>query len=127
MDVIDTDDLPTERRRGFWLSAFLILMFVTNPLAAFYYFTAPEAIVLLYPNASVGLIYLLGVICVFNLVLAALIWAWRRVGVYGFYLVIAVAFAINLYIDVGLAGSLTGLIGGIIVFFTTRKRWQYFV
>ena len=116
----------SERKRGFWLSAFLIIMFVVNPLTAFSYFMHPGVIIEVYPNATVGILYLLGLMSLCNVVLAALIWNWRKIGVYGFYGMVALAFVINLYLGLGVIGSLTGLIGAVIVFFTTSKRWEYF-
>lgn len=115
-----------ERKRGFWLSAFLILMFIVNPLSAAMYFLAPETILALYPSASVVLIYFLGVMCLLNVVFAINIWRWKKIGIQAFYGIVALAFVLNLYIGVGLAGSLSGLIGGIIIFLLTRNKMQHF-
>jgi hypothetical protein len=126
MESVETTNQASEKKRGFWLSAFLILMFIANPFTAFTYFTNPGVIIDAYPNATIGILYFLGFMSICNIVLAALIWAWKKIGVYGFYAVVAIAFATNLYIGLGIVGSLTGLIGGVIIFFTTKKRWAHF-
>ncbi len=115
-----------ERKRGFGLSFLLVLMFIVNPLSAAMYFFSPEVIITLYPNASVGMVYFLGVMCLLNVVFAINIWCWKKIGIYAFYGVVSIAFLINLYIGVGLVGSLTGLIGGVIIFLCTRNKMQHF-
>jgi len=50
----------------------------------------------------------------------------EKVGIYGIYGSMALAFLINLYIGIGIVGSLTGLIGVVIIYFTTKNRWQLF-
>ena len=118
---------PTEsKKRGFWLTAFLVLMLVANPFTAFTYFSNPEAIIKVYPSLSEGLLYFMGILAVLNVVFAIAIWTWKKVGIYGIYASMALAFLINLYIGIGIVGSLTGLIGVVIIYFTTKNRWQLF-
>jgi membrane associated rhomboid family serine protease len=52
---------------------------------------------------------------------------WKKRAIYGFYIVVIFGLLINLYIGVGLIGSLSGLMGGIILFLVTKKKMQYFV
>ena len=42
------------------------------------------------------------------------------------YLSVAIAFVINIYLGVGILGALFGLVGGLVIFLTTRNRWQWF-
>ncbi|QYK12312.1 hypothetical protein K0I63_16445 [Shewanella rhizosphaerae] len=126
MTSTETSEQITEKQRGFWLSAFLVLMFIANPLTAITYFANPQAITEIYPSASTGILYFLGLMSLVNVVLAVMIWRWQKLGVYGFYCVIAIGFVINLYIGIGVMGSLTGLLGGVLVFVTTKKRWEHF-
>lgn len=89
------------KKRGLWLSAFLILMFVANPLTALTYFSNPEVITQAYPKMTIGIVYFMGVAAIVNVVLAAGVWNWKKWGVYGFYGVAAIAFFINLHVGLG--------------------------
>ena len=127
MENIENEEISSKvKKRGFWLSAFLILMFIANPITAFMYFSNPESITSISPNVTTSILYFLGVMCMINVILAAGIWAWKKWGVYGFYAVVAIGFVTNIYIGIGVAGSLAGLIGALIIFLTTRNRWKYF-
>ncbi|MEC6823324.1 hypothetical protein VXS02_07750 [Photobacterium piscicola] len=116
-----------ERKRGFWLTAFLVFMMLTNLFSVFVYFVNPDMIITAFPKISLELAYLLGSVCLFNVFLAINIWMWKKLAIYGFYIVVIFGVLMNLYIGLGLIGSLSGLIGGIILFLATRKKMQYFV
>lgn len=126
METSEATEEKVIKKRGFWLSAFLILMFIANPFTAFIYFNNPEMIIQAYPKMASGLLYLMGAMCVVNVVLAGGIWMWKKWGVFGFYTVVVIAFCINMYVGLGITGSLTGLVGAVIIFFTTKKRWEHF-
>ena len=126
MESLEDDTLVEERKRSFWLSAFLIIMFITNPLTAFSYFAYPEALVQTYPLLSIPVIYFMAALAIVNTLLVVAIWSWKKVGVYGLYITMAIAFIINIYIGIGLYSSLMGLAGGLIIFITTRKNWSHF-
>lgn len=129
MDNLAADNIKEaeiQKQRGFWLSAFLILMLIANALTAYIYMTNPELVMGLYPRATATVLYLLAVIACINVILAIGIWAWRKWGVVGFYISIVIVFAINLYLGIGFLTSMPGFAGGVIIFFTTKKRWQHF-
>lgn len=119
-------EIVKDRKRGIWLTVLLVLMMVANPLSAFGYFLYPDLILTVHPNASIGLVYLLGGMCIFNLFLAIRIWMWKKWAIYGFYVVIIFAFFKNLYLGVGVIESLSGLICGALLFFTTKNKMGYF-
>ena len=123
---IENETIEVEKSRGFWLSAFLVLMFIANPLTSFTYFSNPDLVVNAFPKATNEIIYFMGFMGVVNLLLAIAIWRWIKWGIYGFYISIAIAFSINLYLEIGIVSSLIGLVGGVLIFFTTKKRWQHF-
>ena len=125
-NVADAPSQPEQKKRGFWLTAFLILMFIANPLTAFMYFSAPDLIVSTQPKATVGIVYALGVMSVINFAIAVGIWSWKKYAVYGMYASVAIAFVINIYLGIGIVGALFGLLGGLLIFLTTRNRWQWF-
>lgn len=131
MDVVDysasEQDLQAmEKKRGFWLTAFLILMLIANPISALTYFTAPQLIRAAYPDATTGLISLLGLLCLVNVLLAVLIFAWKKAGVYGFYAVTVLALILNVFIGAGILGMIGGLLGAAVIYATTQKRWMHF-
>ena len=125
-NVADAPSQPEQKKRGFWLTAFLILMFIANPLTAFMYFSAPDLIGSTQPKATVGIVYALGVMSVINFAIAVGIWSWKKYAVYGMYASVAIAFVINIYLGIGIVGALFGLLGGLLIFLTTRNRWQWF-
>lgn len=125
-NVADAPSQPEQKKRGFWLTAFLILMFIANPLTAFMYVSAPDLIVSTQPKATIGIVYALGVMSVINFAIAVGIWSWKKYAVYGMYASVAIAFVINIYLGIGIVGALFGLLGGLLIFLTTRNRWQWF-
>jgi len=126
METVNAQVLPEKRKRSFWLTAFLIIMFITNPLTAFSYFAYPDALVEVYPLLSTPLIYFMGVLAICNTLLVVATWRWKKMGVYGLCTTIVTAFIINLYIGVDLFGSIMGLAGALVIFVTTRKTWSQF-
>jgi uncharacterized membrane protein len=115
-----------KKNRGCGLSGFLILMIVANSLTVYVYMTNPEVVTSLYPQKTHTAVYLLVFIACINVILAAAIWAWKKWAVYGLYASIIIVFGINIYLGIGLLGSLPGFVAGLIVFFTTKKRWSHF-
>jgi len=101
-------------------------MFIANPLTAFTYFSNPEIIIQTYPKITAGLLYFMGVMAIVNVILAVGIWMWKKWGVFGFYGVVTMAFVINLYVGLGIANSLMGVVGAVLIFFTTKNRWEHF-
>lgn len=120
------DPNGVQKKRGFWLTAFLILAFIANPTTAWTYFSNTEAIIQVYPQLTPEIIYFLGFMAIINFILAVGIWTWKKWGVYGFYVSVLIAFAINLSIGMGIAASLVGLVGAVLIYLTTKNRWQYF-
>jgi hypothetical protein len=117
---------PEIQRRGFWLSAFLILVIIANALTAFSYATNPELVMRLLPQANNLVTYLLALIAFINVILATAIWSWKKWGVIGFYIGVVVVFSVNLYLGLGFLASMPGLVGGVIIYFTTKKCWRRF-
>ena len=115
-----------KKQRGFWLSAFLILMLIANVSTVYINMTNLELVKSLYPRAADTILYLLALMACSNAMLAIGIWTWRKWAVCGFYISIVIVFIINLYSGVGFLASMPGLVGGVIIFFTTKKCWQHF-
>ncbi|KJF87498.1 hypothetical protein UB41_06650 [Photobacterium phosphoreum] len=79
-------------------------------------------IITAFPKISLELAYLLGSVCLFNVFLAINIWMWKKLAIYGFYIVVIFGVLINLYIGLGLIGSLSGLMGGDDFIFSNKKE-----
>ena len=112
--------------RGGCLTTFLVVLIVVNALVALPYFLYPGAIAHRFPRFTHGLLLLMGAGAVLNIILALLVWNWRRVGVYGFVAVSLVVFAVNLYVGVPILQAVLGLLGIVILAFLVRPRWARF-
>lgn len=117
---------PPEMPRGGCLTAFLVLMIVANAGTALLYFLNPGPIIAQFPRLGGGPLALLGVGMLLNIVLATLVWQWRRVGVYGFIAVALVVFPINLYVGIPLIRATVGLAGPLILALLVRPKWAQF-
>lgn len=115
-----------EKKRGAWLTIFLALMFIVNPITAFTYFTNPEMVLQASPSMTIGILYVMGIISLMNVAIAAGVWMWKKWAVYGFFAIAVIAFCINVYVGIGIIPSLIGLIGPVIIYFTTKSRWEHF-
>ena len=126
VDIQNNEEVQKEYKRGIWLTGFLILMFVSNPITAFLYLSNPEILTNQYSNATSGILYFLGVMALLNVVFAIGIWKKNVWGLQGFYISVCVAFGVNMYIGIGLLGAVFGTLGALLVFLTTRNKLAYF-
>lgn len=124
--IEEQEKIKVEKKRGVLLTLFLALMFIVNPITAFTYFTNPEMMLQASPSMTIGILYLLGAVATVNVAIAAGVWMWKKWAVYGFYSIAAIAFCINIYVGIGILPSLIGLIGPVIIYFTTKSRWEHF-
>lgn len=116
-----------KKDRGFGLGLTLISMLITNPITAYIYLSKPQIIMNVYPRVTEEIIYLMIVIAILNTVLAMGMWMWRKWAVFGYYIVVAFVFFLNIYIGAGVGVALIGLLGGAIVLYLTNKKWHYFL
>jgi len=126
MESSEVNEPMKTKNRGFWFSAFLILMLTANLVTGIAYLGNPDAITQLIPAMTNTIVTLMGIVAIINFVLAILIWNWKKIGIYGIYVSMALAFCMNIYIGLGFFGSLMGLIGGVIIYFATKNRWEHF-
>ena len=124
--IEEYEKIKVEKKRGVLLTLFLALMFIVNPITAFTYFTNPEMMLQASPSMTIGILYLLGAVATVNVAIATGVWMWKKWAVYGFYAIAAIAFCINIYVGIGILPSLIGLIGPVIIYFTTKSRWEHF-
>jgi hypothetical protein len=71
------------KKKGFWLTSVLILMFIGNAFTALSYFGNSAAIMQTYPMMSKALISFMGLLALVNIALIIALWHWRKVGVIG--------------------------------------------
>jgi len=126
---MDTNEVSGEKEikgRGFWLSAFLILMIIVNSATVFTYIVHSEFIIQEIPKLTTGILYFVAALAFANVVLAIGIWNWKKWGVYGFCGVATTVFFINLYVGIGISGSFMGLMSTVIIYLLTKSRWGKF-
>ncbi len=103
--------MENKERHG-CVTAWLILMLVTNSIVAIIYFFARESVTDNLPgNVSESMILLLGLLSISNVGFAILLFRWKRWAFYGFVVTSLGAFLINLDIGLGIGQSLLGLVG----------------
>lgn len=117
---------PDSKARGFWLAGYLVLVCLSNPLTIYYYLTSPESVIQLFPRLDQGLLYVLCALSATSILMAVAIWNWKKWGVFGFYAMAAISFVTNLYVGVGFLAALFGLCGALLIYVTTKRRWQHF-
>ena len=72
METTEVSKIEVIKKRGGWLSTFLVLMFIAIPITAFVYFSNPEMIVQAYPKMTFGILNFMGAMAILNVILAAL-------------------------------------------------------
>lgn len=121
-----TDNQSTEKKRGGCITAFLIFMFIINPLISIYYLLAGDMVRDAYPAMPDWALPVLALFGLINLGLAIAIWKWKRIGIYGLWVSAAVVVVINLTIGLTPVQSFMGLIGPLIITLLVRPKWADF-
>ncbi len=116
----------TEKKRGFGLATFLVLLMISNTLTALSYFTTADMINEMLPNMSKTIVYFLGWLCVLNALCAFGVWHWKKVAINGLYAIVVLMFAINIYLGFGVSGAAPGLITAALLFLLTRNKMKLF-
>ena len=116
----------TEKKRGGCITAFLILMFIANPLMSIYYLMAGDTVKQALPSIPDWAIPVLAIFGLINLGLAIAVWNWKKIGIYGFWATAIIILVINLSIGFSPIQSLLGLLGPIIITLLVRPKWADF-
>ncbi|MBZ0278375.1 MAG: hypothetical protein K8I60_19670 [Anaerolineae bacterium] len=121
-----------ERKRGIALTIWLVLMILLNlysfstnwalrqdwidhGLNEAFNRSTPEIIPLLYV-----------ILPLVNIASAALVWFWKKIGLYLFVLSTGIVFVLNLSLGIPIGFALFGLVGMVILYVLMRPRWQWF-
>ena len=112
--------------RGFWLTAFLVFMYIGNSYSSYIYFFKTEIISNQLPQGSNEIVYVLGSLTLINIILATGVILWKKWGVYGFYAMGVLAYIINVSFGLDPSKSILGLVGPVLIYFLTKNKWSRF-
>lgn len=99
------------KQRHGCLTAWLVLMIITNSLTAMTYLFASALIKQGTPNMPAWAVPVLGVGCALNVVFAVALFQWKKWAFFGFAATAAVAFVVNVLVGVNFGAALFGLAG----------------
>jgi len=109
--------------RGGCLTAFLVAIIIINAGGLLYSLNDADY----HRSFTQELQLLIGVDGVLNIVVAALVWQWRRVGVYGFIALKLLEFPLNLYVGIPVKPATLGLLFALLILaLLVRPRWARF-
>jgi len=115
-----------EKKRGILLTSWLIIMLVVKFFAASSFFLANEQIALFYPNITLWLAYLYGIIALINLTFVIFLFRWKKWAFYGICINAAIVFIINLSIGLNVQFATLALSLVVILYLTMRPKWDLF-
>lgn len=116
----------TEKKRGAWLTFWLILMLILNFFVALSYLLFNKLMVLMYPKVSLGVWYVYGFAALANVVFVIFLFLWKKWPFYAFCGITLLAFIMNLAIGLGILSAILGLLGPIILYLSMKSRWKLF-
>jgi hypothetical protein len=108
--------MAMQKNRHGCLTTWLILMIIGNSISALIYLFGSKIIQQAYPNAPGWLLPVMTIILIFNVVCAVALFRWQKWGFWGFLGSSVAALVINLSIGVGIAQSLLGLLGVVLLY-----------
>jgi hypothetical protein len=115
------------KNRGGLITVWLCLMLLSNITVALIYLL----LIPLIPTSastlgiSAWVFYALGALSAVNVIFTILMFRWKRIGFFGICGMAVIAFAINVYMNVGI-NSLVGLAGPVILWLIIRPKWKLF-
>ena len=132
------------KKRGFLLTAWLVLMLISTILAILFYFTIITFLLTGTPEGSaaesagflaaainpivqlipIWIIYTLAIGSIFNLILTIYLFKWKKWAFYGICILAIVFFIFNLIARLGILSSLLGLLGPVILYLILRPKWE---
>ena len=122
---METSDSPKAERGG-CITAFLIFMFITNPLMTIVYLAAGDMVKSAMPGVPDWAITVLAAFGIINLGSAVAVWKWKKIGIYGFWASSIIILGINLSIGISPLQSFIGLLGPVIITYLVKPRWSEF-
>jgi hypothetical protein len=114
-----------EKKRGTWLTIWLVLMLIANFFTALAYLLLNKMMVSVYPNVALWIWYVFGVLAVANLVFVIFLFMWKKWPFFALCGMASIALIMNLAIGQGIF-TIFGLAGPIILYFSMKPRWNSF-
>ena len=117
----------TKQRHG-CLTAWLVLMIISNAFVSLFYIVGSGSMNEQFPNAPAWAFPMLALLGVANVVFAIALFKWKMWGFYCFCATSVIAIVINLSIGMGIGSSIGGLVGvallfGVLHIGKERKAW----
>ena len=113
-------------KRGGWLTAFLIYLYIIFIIGAYGYFFHSTLIMKQLPQANEIIIISLGIGSLLNILFVSGIFMLKKWGVYWFYGATIFAYIINIYIGFNAQQLAVSLITPVLLFLLIRKKWSQF-
>ena len=118
--------VETEKKRGVWLTIWLVIMLIANFFIALTYLVLNKTIASFYPNVALWILYIYGLVALANFVFVILLFMWKKWPFFAFCGTTIIAFIMNLAIGLGIFAAISGLIGPVILYFSMKSRWNLF-
>jgi len=119
--------VETEKKRGAWLTIWLVFMLISNFFAALMFLLLNKTIASVYPNVAMWVWYVYGSLSLAIFVFVILLFMWKKWPIFAFIGIEVIVFIMNLVIGLGIVVSVIGLAGPIILYLSMRSRWNLFV
>jgi hypothetical protein len=118
--------VETEKKRGAWLTIWLVFMLIVNFFTALTYLVLNKTIASVYPNVALWVWYIYGLVSLANFIFIILLFMWKKWPFYAFCGSAVIAFIMNLAIGLGIVSAVLGLAGPIILYLSMKSRWDLF-
>ena len=118
--------VETEKKRGAWLTIWLVFMLIANFFTALTYLVLNKTIASIYPNVALWVWHIYGLVGLANFVFIILLFMWKKWPFYAFCGSTVIAFIMNLAIGLGIVSAILGLAGPIILYLSMKSRWDLF-
>ena len=118
--------VKTEKKRGVWLTIWLVTMLIANFFTALTYLVLNKTIASLYPDVALWIWYVYGLVALANFVFVILLFMWKKWPFFALCGTTIIAFIMNLVIGLGIFATVFGLIGPVILYFSMKSRWNLF-
>lgn len=118
--------VETEKKRGAWLTIWLILMLIANLYSALLYLILNKTLMSVYPHAPLVAWYIYGLLTLANFVFVIFLFMWKRWAFFACCGTTLIAFILNLVIGLGIFSAIFGLVGIVILYLSMKSRWDLF-
>jgi len=116
--------VEAKKKFGVLLTAWLILMLITNAGGAIFYLLFGSLITIILPTIPFWAVYLFGILSLLNIVIVIFLFKWKKWAFFASCGMSVIAFLINILIGTGIT-SILGLFGPVILWLLLRSKWNY--